>query len=122
MDTHIPCKIMRPYKDIPWLNHNLKSKMREQKKLYVLAKASQNPNDWHLYRKAKNNVGSLLKLATVAICSMITYSNNCKCFWSFIKRLHRDNSGISSLRTESGVMITSNDNIPYILPSNHPSI
>ena len=53
---------------------------------------------------------------------MITYSNNCKCFWSFIKRLRRGNSGISSLRTESGIMITSNDNIAYILPSNHPSI
>ena len=26
MDTHIPCKIMRTYKDIPY---NIKSKMRE---------------------------------------------------------------------------------------------
>ena len=33
MDTHILCKIMRPYKDIPWLNHNIKYKMREQKRL-----------------------------------------------------------------------------------------
>ena len=29
METHIPCKIMRPYKDIPCLNHNIKSKMQE---------------------------------------------------------------------------------------------
>ena len=29
MDTHIPCIIMRPYKDIPWLNHDIKSEMRE---------------------------------------------------------------------------------------------
>ena len=56
MDTHIPCKTMRPHKDILWLNHYIKSKMRERKKLYDLAKASQNPNDWHLYRKARNNV------------------------------------------------------------------
>ena len=34
MDTHIPSKIMRLYKDIPWLNHNIKSEMRERKKLY----------------------------------------------------------------------------------------
>ena len=46
MDTHIPCKIISPHKDIPWLNHNIKSKMREQKMLYDLAiKASQNSND-----------------------------------------------------------------------------
>ena len=67
---------MRPYKDIPWLiNHNIKSEMRERKKLYDLAKASQNPNDWHLYRKTRNNVSSLLKSAhhnyIVAIYSMI---------------------------------------------------
>ena len=48
MNTHIPCKIMRPYKDIPWLNHNIKSKMQEQKRLYDLAKASQSCNVWHL--------------------------------------------------------------------------
>lgn len=30
IDTHIPCKIIRPYKDIPWfINHNIKSKMQE---------------------------------------------------------------------------------------------
>ena len=33
MNTHIPFKMMRPYKDIPWLNHNIKSEMRERKKL-----------------------------------------------------------------------------------------
>ena len=74
MDTHIPCKIMRPYKDIPWLNDNIKSKMQEQKRLYDLAKASKNPNVWHLYSETRNNVGSLLKSAyitTVAICVMI---------------------------------------------------
>ena len=62
MDTNIPCKIMRPHKDIPWINHNIKSKMQERKRLCDLVKASQNPNDWHLYRKARNSVSSLLKL------------------------------------------------------------
>ena len=67
---------MRSYKDIPWLNQNIKSKIREQKGYsYNLVKASQSPNDWHLYRKAKNNVTSLLKLAhhnyIVLICLMI---------------------------------------------------
>ena len=61
MDTHIPCKIMRSYKDIPWLNHNIKSKIREQKRLHDLAKASKSPNDWHLYSEARNNVSRLLK-------------------------------------------------------------
>ena len=69
-----------------------------------------------------------------------TFSNCCKRYWSFIKRLHKDSSGISSFRTESDVMITSkskaevlnqqfqsvftkeDDNIPYILPSKHPRI
>ena len=45
IDTHIPCKTMRPHEDIPWLNHYIKCKMQERKKLYDLAKASQNPND-----------------------------------------------------------------------------
>ena len=109
MDTHIPCKTMRPHKDILWLNHYIKSKMRERKKLYDLAKASQNPNDWHLYRKARNNV-SLLKSSHHKYCCHLfndTYSNNCKRFRSFIKRLRKDNSGISSLRTESGIMTAS---------------
>ena len=29
--TCIPCKIMIPYKHIPWLNHAIKSIMQEQK-------------------------------------------------------------------------------------------
>ena len=48
--------------------------MQEQKRLYDLAKASKNPNVWHLYSEARNNVSSLLKSAhitTVAICVMI---------------------------------------------------
>ena len=109
MDIHIHCKIMRPHKNILWLNHNIKPKMQEQKRLYDLAKASQNPNDWHLYWKARNNVSSLLKSAHHKYCCHLfddTYPNNYKRFWSFIKRLHKSNSGISSLRTESGIMIT----------------
>ena len=45
--------------------------MQEQKWLYDLAIASQNPiaNDWHLYRKARNNVstGVLFKSAYCTI-------------------------------------------------------
>ena len=95
-----------------------------------------------MYRKARNNVNSVLKSAYHNYCSHLfddSYSNNCKRFWSFIKRLHKENSGVSSLRTESGVKITSkskadtlnqqfqsvftkeDDNIPYVLPSNCPS-
>jgi len=142
MDKHIPCKVLKPHKDIPWLNHSIKPKMRERKRLYDLAKTSCNPHDWFMYRKARNNVNSVLKSAYHNYCSHLfddSYSNNCKRFWSFIKRLHKENSGVSSLRTESGVKITSkskadtlnqqfqsvftkeDDNIPYVLPSNCPS-
>ena len=82
--------------------------MRERKRLYDLAKASQNPNDWHSYRKARNNVSNLLKSAHHKYCCHLfddIYPNHCKRSWSFIKRLRKDNSGISSLRIES------NDNI-----------
>ena len=33
IDTYIPCKTMSPHEDIPWLNHYVKSKMQERKKL-----------------------------------------------------------------------------------------
>ena len=59
-----------------------------------------------------------------------TYPNDCKRFWHFIKRLRKDNSGIWTLITESDVnqqfhdqsAFTKEDNIPYILSNNHPSI
>ena len=88
MDKHIPCKVLKPHKDIPWLNHSIKSKMRERKRLYDLAKTSRNPHDWFMYRKARNNVNSVLKSAYHNYCSHLfddSYSNNRKSFFHLLK-------------------------------------
>ena len=48
---------------LPWLSRDIKSKMKEQKKLYDKAKRTQLPEDLNAYRVMRNTVKVLLDTA-----------------------------------------------------------
>jgi len=56
VENYVPSKEIKPTKDVPWLNHCIKQKMKNPKRLYIQAKVTQTRSDWTAYRQARNEV------------------------------------------------------------------
>ena len=59
MLKNIPQREIKSRKYLPWLNQDIKSKMKERKNLYDKAKKTQLPEDWNAYRLTRNTVNVL---------------------------------------------------------------
>ena len=97
---HIPQKNVKSRYDLPWLNHEIKSKMRHRKHLYDVAKQSGKLEDWAAYRSMRNLVNYELECAHNAYCSKLfddSFSGNRRQFWKYIRTRRKDSSGISTL-------------------------
>ena len=57
------------HKYLPWLNQDIKSKMKERKKLYDEAKTTQLPKEWNAYRLTRNTVNVLQDTAHKNDCA-----------------------------------------------------
>ena len=74
--------------------------MKKRKKLYDKAKRTQLPEDRSAYQLPRNTVNVLLDTAHKNYCANLfteSFQNNKKQFWSYIKRIQKDHSGVSSL-------------------------
>ena len=74
--------------------------MKKCKTLYDKAKRTQLPEDWSTYRLTRNTVNVLLDTTHKNYCFNFfteSFQNNKKQFWSYIKRVLKDHSGVSSL-------------------------
>lgn len=108
IDKYVPSKVIRPHKDVPWLNNFIKRKMKSRNKLYIRAKCTQNESDWTAYRQLRNEINNLMKESYHNYCQHLfddSYSDNRKRFWSLIKSLQKDYSSIVSLNV-NGKCIT----------------
>ena len=54
---------------LPWLSHDIKSKMKEQKKLYDKAKRTHLPEDWNVYQVMRNTANVLLDTTHKDYCT-----------------------------------------------------
>ena len=73
---------------------------KAQKIIYDKAKRTQLPEDWSAYQLTRNTVNVLLDTAHKNYCANLfteSFQNNKKQFWSYIKRIQKDHSGVSSL-------------------------
>ena len=88
----------KPYKH--WLSQDIKSEMKKHKKLYDEAKRTQLHKDLSAYHLTRNAVNVLLDTAPKNYCTNLfteSFQNNKKQFWSYIKKIWKDHSGVSSL-------------------------
>ena len=56
IEKFVPTKVIKPHKNVPWLNQFIKQKMRLRNKLYVHAKCTQVGSDWSTYTLLKRGV------------------------------------------------------------------
>ena len=97
---YIPSKLDRSRDKLPWINSTIKCKMKLRKHLYDKAKQTGNYTDWCGYKQVKNEVNSLLETAHRNYCSNLfnDTSKSKKKFWSYIKSIRKDNTGIAPLK------------------------
>ena len=103
INRNIPTNLIKSRKDLPWLNHSIKSKMKKRNRLYVRAKRTRSISVWTAYRQLKNEINDLMSKAHEDYCKHLfdnSYCESRKRFWSLIKSLQKDYSGIASLNVD----------------------
>ena len=84
--------------------------MKSRDKLYVKAIKSKSPQDWKRFNDARSKVKQNIHQCHRTYISEIVaaYLNDSpRSFWSYIRALHREETGIPTLRTSSGLQATS---------------
>ena len=88
LNKHAPIKKRRvKQKDTPWMNSEIMHKMRERDKMKVEAKKSDSETQWNAYRKLRNKVTSMIRLAKrmYVLKSVRDNQNNPSAMWKSLR-------------------------------------
>ena len=78
--------------------------------MYVKAIKSKSPQDWKIFKYARSKVKQYICQSHRTYISEIvavSLNDSPKSFWSYIRALHREETGIPAIRTSSGLPATS---------------
>ena len=103
------CKSQR---DLPWLNHNIKSRMRKRRKLYDTAKQINTKEAWDAYRKLRNKVNKMLETAHEEYRTRIldtAFSGRQRQFWKYIRAMKKSTSSIPTLTVNDHTITSAKD-------------
>ena len=106
----IPQKQAKSSKHIPWLNKSIKSKMKERKCLYDIAKKTKSIEAWKSYQRLRNRITKEIEIAHTDYQSQLftdDSNNTSKRFWKYIKSLCKDHIGVPTLINNSKVITDS---------------
>ena len=103
LNERIPTKLTTSRYNLPWFSKALGRLVRKKQELYNRANQSHKPAHWAEYREIKKRTERALKRARWAhLKDTLTESlaeGNSKPFWAYVKRLRRDNVGVSPIRS-----------------------
>ena len=85
--------MVSPGKKIPWVDHKVKNALRQKHKAYNKARKNDTTENWESFRSLRKHVNRLTRSNYRKYISD-TYAESSKKFWSFIKSLKNDSSGI----------------------------
>ena len=105
-EENIPSRMVSPGKKIPWVDHKVKNALRQKHKAYNKARKNDTTENWESFRSLRKHVNRLTR-SNYRKYIRDTCAESSKNFWSFMKSLKNDSSGISSLR-HNGVLISEN--------------
>jgi len=117
VELYVPHKTINPYKDLPWMNINIKAQMRKRRKLYNKARRTQSPSDWTQYKSLRNAVNKSLKQAHVNYCQHLfddSFTNNLKRFWSLVTRSHKNYQSIAPLEVDNSLKSTASSKVEVL--------
>ena len=102
IDKHVPSKMSRPKKNLPWINRNIRKQLKKKCRLYKKAKAS---GKWDKYsrqfaREVKRNLRKTERDHVNNVIQEGLNQNNTKPFWSYTKSKRQDNVGVALLKND----------------------
>ena len=115
MERFIPSKMTKTKYSLPWIDTSIKRLIRKRDRLYHHARKSSSPDIKSHYKRFRAYVQKVVRDAYWRhVSSIFTFdddvdpdspkkSGKIKKFWSFVKSLKKDASGITSLR-ENGIL------------------
>ena len=102
INENIPKKLHKSNRHLPWINHSIQQQMRQRKKLYNKAKRLQSQEAWSQYHISKNKIIEEINQAHERYQNNLfdgqtDTHHNLERFCRYIKKLRKDQSGVSSL-------------------------
>ncbi len=115
VERNIPSKFVTPNKQVPWCDKKVSKLLYKKKKAFNKAKASDNSEDWDTFRSMRKSVNRTIR-SNFRKYVRNTCESSTKKFFSLVKNLKRDSSGISTLKSSNGMV---SDNIQKAQALNH---
>ena len=112
MRKHVPSKTTKGKRHLPWIDYDIKRKMRKRDRLFVKARRSKNQHDWATFRSYRNKVTKLVRNAHTRYINEVvggSLKDNPKSFWSYVKLMRTENTGIPPLKSEGKLCTTDSD-------------
>ena len=106
MDNFIPTKVISKQNKTPWITPKIKRMHRRKQRAYNKARNSGNDCDWESFREIRKETHKLTRSAYRKHIREYCLESK-KQFWSFVKSLRKDSSGVPALK-EKGIL-TSED-------------
>ena len=110
IQTIVPSRLSKSKFHLPWITKHVRRQMKSRDKLYAKAIKSKSPQDWKRFKDARSKVKQNIHQSHRTYISEIvaaSLNDSPKSFWSYIRALHREDTGIPTLRTISGLPATS---------------
>ncbi|VDI37311.1 Hypothetical predicted protein [Mytilus galloprovincialis] len=105
--NHIPHKIAKQKDSLPWLTPNVRKLIRRRDRLYKRKKKSADPKITSKFKEARQKVQKELRRAYWKYIENIVTPkeetqphSNMKRFWTYIKHMKTDSSGVAPLRSD----------------------
>lgn len=102
MDTHIPTNVVSKQNKTLWISHKVKRMHKRKQHAYNKARKTGSDSDWDHFRLVRKDTHKLTKFEYRKYIRNFCLESK-KQFWSFIKNLRKDSSGIPSLK-DKGVL------------------
>ncbi|XP_072021949.1 uncharacterized protein [Amphiura filiformis] len=107
VDKHVPSKMVRKRNYTPWINQTLKRLHKRKQRAYNRARKSNSQEDWESFKELRRKIKKATRKAYRGYIRDKCLESS-KQFWSFIKSLKNDSSGIPALKDAHGGLVTCN--------------
>ncbi|XP_072039626.1 uncharacterized protein [Amphiura filiformis] len=120
MDKYIPSKIMSKQNKTPWISPTIKRMQRRKQRAYNKARKSGNSSDWDNFTSIRKDTHKVTKFSYRKYVRDVCLDSK-KQFWSFIKNISKDSTGISALK-DHGALVSDNKQKADILNNQFCSV
>ena len=122
-EKNVPSKLSTTRFSQAWTTREVKSVTRRKKRSYKKARETGKLKDWERYQRIKMEAKRKCKEAhDNYINSKVSESGATKRFWSYVKTLKKDGSGIAPLKTANGALHSDNKSKANILNNQFSSV